>query len=395
MALVEPTAALEAATLPLPEVSAVAKAAPGIARPRLISLDAMRGFAVLGMIVVNILTFSRQAYGYRADFAFLAHSRWAGFTFADFVFPAFIVMAGFSVAISLQHRTALERTVFRRIASRTLALFAIGFLLTNIDWFGHMDQGDWRLMGVLQRIGICYFATALAFLLCGARTRLILAALVLVFYWPLTLLPVGHAPADLMVRGANFASWFDRTVLGPHVLLTGPHGYDPEGLLSTLPAIAQCLLGAAAGEWLLKNRDRADAPLKLAVAGAAFALVGLAWSPFFPIVKNIWTSSFVLFSTGLSLILFALSWWALDRRRLRSPAVTFLEAFGYNALLAYVLQELAGLMPAAGNDMHAIGAASLKTGLPVLMANLPVLAFILMLWFPLEILRRRRWVVKF
>ncbi len=353
----------------------------------------MRGFAVLGMIVVNTLAFSRDAYGYRPDFAFLAHSPWAGFTFADFVFPAFIFMAGFSVAISLQHRTAIDGALLRRIAGRTLALLAIGFLLTNISWFSHMDRGEWRLPGVLQRIGLCYFATALLFVSCGMRMRLILAALVLLVYWPLTLLPVGHHSTDLMVQGANFVSWFDRTILGPHIFTTGPQGYDPEGLLSTLPAMAQCLLGAAAGQWLLRNRDKPNAPLQLALAGVASAALGLAWSPFFPIIKNIWTSSYVLFSTGLALMLLALFYWAVDRRRLRSPAVTFLEAFGFNALLAYVLQGLAQLLPATG-DMHAIGEASLKADLPAVMANIPVLAFIVMLWIPLEFLRRRRWIVK-
>lgn len=394
MEFVESTGALNAVALPLPVPATGAVAVAPVRRARLISLDAMRGFAVLGMIIVNTLAFMPGAYGYRPDSSFLAHSPWAGFTFADFVFPAFIFMAGFSVAVSLQHRTELTGALIRRVVGRTFALFAIGFLLTNIDWFGRIDHGDWRLMGVLQRIGLCYFATALLFVVCKARSRIILAALVLLLYWPLTLLPVGHEPADLMMRGANFVSWFDRTVLGRHIFMSGPHGYDPEGLLSTLPAMAQCLLGAMAGEWLLKNRGKTGAARRLALVGFASAAVGLAWSPFFPIVKNIWTSSYVLVSTGLALMLFALAYWALDCKRLRFPAVTFLETFGLNALLAYVLQELAGLMPAAGGDMHAIGAASLKTDLPALMANLPVLAFVLLLWFPLEYLRRRRWILK-
>jgi predicted acyltransferase len=394
MELAETPGTLDAVALPLPAATVVAKtAAARIPRPRLISLDAMRGFTVLGMIVVNTLTFTRTSYGYRPDFAFLAHSAWAGFTFADFVFPAFIFIAGFSVAFSFQHRTILDWQLGRRIAGRTAALFAIGFLLTNIDWFGHMDEGSWRLLGVLQRIALCYCATAVLLVTCGMRTRLVVAALVLLLYWPLTLIPFSHQ-ATLTIPGANFVSWFDREILGSHILAGGPHGYDPEGLLSTLPAMAQCLLGAAAGQWLLKNRDKANAPLKLVMAGVALAALGLAWSPIFPIVKNIWTSSFVLFSTGLALILFALCYWALDRKHFRSPAITFLEAFGLNALLAYVLQELAGLFPAANGDMHAIGAASLKSDLPALMANLPVLAFIVVLWFPLEYLRRRRWIVK-
>ncbi|HEY6577731.1 MAG TPA: heparan-alpha-glucosaminide N-acetyltransferase domain-containing protein [Rhizomicrobium sp.] len=392
MDLLETTGALDAATLPLRAAVGAPKAAQ-IRRERLISLDVMRGLAVVGMIVVNTLAFSNGAYGFRPALAVLAHSPWAGFTFADFVFPAFIFMAGFSVAASLRRNTQLDWQLFRRISTRSAALLVIGFLLTNIGWFGHMDHGAWRLMGVLQRIGLCYFATALLFATCGPRARLTVAVLLLLFYWPLTLLPVPHQPSDLLVPGANFVSWADRTVLGRHLFAAGSHGFDPEGLLSTLPAIAQCLLGALAGEWLLNNRGRDCAPQRLAIAGVVCGCLGLAWSPFFPIVKNIWTSSFVLFSTGLALVLFALSYWALDRRRLRFPAIAFLEAFGLNALLAYVLQGLAQLLP-AGGDMHAIGAASLKMEAPALMANLPVLAFVVMLWIPLEFLRRRRWIVK-
>ncbi len=392
MELVDTTSTLDAVALPL-QSAVAARPAAGVARERLVSLDAMRGFAVLGMIVVNTLASSRDAYGFSPSFAFFAHSRWAGFTFADFVFPAFIFMAGFSVAVSMQQSRRLDGLLFRRLATRTFVLFALGFLLTNIDWLSHPEQGDWRLMGVLQRIGLCYFATALLFVTMGPRARLIVAALVLLLYWPLSLVPVPHQTTDFLIPGANFVSWLDRTLLGPHAFLTGPHGYDPEGLLSTLPAMAQCLIGALAGEWFLKNRDRKSTPQRLAVAGAVCTAAGLLWSPFFPLVKNMWTSSYVLFSTGLVLLLFVLAYWALDRKRFRLPAVTFLEAFGLNALLAYALQELAQLLP-AGNEMHALGAASQRTEASFLVADLPVLIFILMLWVPLEFLRRRRWIVK-
>ncbi|MGH6878415.1 MAG: acyltransferase family protein [Rhizomicrobium sp.] len=258
MDLVETTGAFDAVTLRLPAAAAALKATR-VPRERLISLDVMRGFAVLGMIVVNTLAFSNDAYGYRPAFVFLAHSPWAGFTFADFVFPAFIFMAGFSVAVSLQRNPRLDWHLFRRISTRSAELLVIGILLTNIGWFGQMHHGAWRPMGVLQRIGICYFATALLFVTCGPRARLIVAGVVLLLYWPLTLIPVSHQASELLVPGANFISWVDRTVLGTHLFATGSHGFDPEGLLSTLPAIAQCLLGALAGEWLLKNRDMASA----------------------------------------------------------------------------------------------------------------------------------------
>jgi predicted acyltransferase len=391
MRLVETSSSLEPVALPLP-TAVSAQSVVSTVRERLVSLDAMRGFAVIGMIVVNALATSKDAYGFQPDYSFLSHSPWAGFTFADFVFPAFIFMAGFSVAASLR-RARLDWRVLRRIGARTAGLMALGFLLTNITWFGNMDHGDWRLLGVLQRIGICYFATAILFVACGARARLLLALLVLLVYWPLTLIPIpGHA-TNLFLPGANFVTFFDHMVLGSHALVTGRGGYDPEGLLSTLPAIAQCLLGALAGDWLLNNRAVERAPWKLAAAGAVTLAIGLAWSPFFPIIKNIWSSSYVLFSTGLVMLLLALSWWAIDRKRLSFWGVTFLEAFGVNALLAYVIQETAQLLP-AGREMHAIGAASMKMEAPVLMTNLPIVAFLVMLWVPLEFMRRRRWIVR-
>lgn len=392
MELVDTTTTLDAVALPLSGAVATRRTAK-VARERLVSLDAMRGLVVLGMIAVNTLATSSATYGFRPSFAFFAHSRWAGFTFADFVFPAFIFMAGFSIAVSLQRTRQLDWPLFRRIATRALVLFTLGFLLANIDWFVQPGHGDWRLMGVLQRIGLCYFATALLFVTSSRRVQIIVAALVLLLYWPLTLIPVPHQTTDLLVPGANFISWFDRTLLGPHVHLPGALGYDPEGLLSTLPAMAQCLIGAIAGKWFLENREQDSVPQRLALAGVVCTTAGLLWGPFFPLVKNIWTSSYVLLSSGLALLLFSFAFWMLDRRRFRSPAVTFLEAFGLNALFAYALQELAQLVP-AGDDMHAMGSASHMTEASFLIANLPVLIFVLILWVPLEFLRRRRWIVK-
>jgi len=359
-------------------------------RERLASLDVMRGFAVVGMIVVNTIAFSNISYGYHPASQLLSHSLWAGFTFADFVFPAFIFTAGFSVAVSLR-QARLEWPTVRRIIARSFALLALGFLLANIILFS--QPGEWRCLGVLQRIGVCYCTTALLFLSCGPRTRLILSLSLLALYWPLALLPFPNETANLLVPGANFISYLDRSVLGAHALVTRPHGYDPEGLLSTLPAIAQCLFGAAAGEWLLKNRARSDALPKLAAAGAACLVAGLCWSPFFPLIKNIWSSSYVLVSSGIATLVFCFFYWVLDENRITVRGTAFLEAFGINALLAYVLQELAQLLPAADN-MHAIGSASLKMDMPGVVGNLPVLAFILILWTPLELMRRRGWVVR-
>jgi predicted acyltransferase len=391
MDLVETSSGFEA--VPVFSAPLIPTAAVTQTRERLLSLDVLRGFVVVGMIVVNTIAFSNISYGYHPASQLFSHSLWAGFTFADFVFPAFIFVAGFSTAVSLRHAHFDWQTV-RRIATRTLALLALGFLLANVTLFEQVDA--WRGLGVLQRIGLCYFATALLFLFCGWWARLILSLSLLALYWPLSLLPVPGEVTNLLVPGANFISYIDRAALGTHALVTGAYGYDPEGLLSTLPAIGQCLLGAATGEWFLKNRGRGDAFSKLAIAGGTALFLGIGWSPFFPVVKNIWTSTFVLISSGISTLLFCAFYWMLDERNWKLRGATFLQAFGINALLAYILQELAQLLPAVGalGDMQAIGSASLAMQLPGLVGNLPVLAFILILWAPLEVMRRRRLILK-
>src|SRR5437016_8949342 len=173
-------------------------------RERMLSLDVTRGFAVVGMMVVNTIAFSNLSYGYHPASQLFSHSWWAGFTFADFVFPAFIFIAGFSTAVSLR-RTRADWQIMRRIVARTFVLLALGFLLANVTLFE--EGGAWRLLGVLQRIGLCYFATALLFLVCGPRARLILCFSLLVLYWPLTLLPAPGGMTNLLVPGANFISW--------------------------------------------------------------------------------------------------------------------------------------------------------------------------------------------
>jgi len=374
-----------------PMSAAVAVAPAAMITVRLKSLDVLRGLVVVGMIVVNAMTYSSQTYGLAA-FGFLMHSRWAGFTFADFVFPAFIFMAGVSVAASLHKTKATGVAPLSRISARTLRLLVLGFFIANIPWA--IPVGDWRWLGVLQRIGLCYFAAAFLFALTSWRTRAWIAAIVLLLYWPLATLPMPDGGAvDLWKPGANFVSWVDRTVMGTHAFAMGAAGYDPEGLLSTLPAIAQCLLGTLVGEWLLAHRHSDAAMGQLAVAGAIAVCLGLVWSPFFPIVKNIWTSSYVLLSTGLATILLAAFVRLLDQKRASLWGLTFFEAFGINAIVAYVLHELAQFIP--GSDgMHSLSVAGSNSGLSVATALFPIAVFIAVLWLPLEIMRRKRWIVK-
>jgi len=358
----------------------------------MLSLDVMRGIVIVGMIVVNSAAFVKDVDGLDV-YPLLLHAKWAGFTLADFVFPAFVFMVGVSIAIALRG-VVITRATLGAITARSLRLFLAGLVISNLDWAAQWSDNNFRVMGVLQRIGLCYFASAILFLTLRARSRLILLTAALLLYWPLTLLPMpdGHA-VDLSAAGANFVSWFDRAILGEANFVNGPLGFDPEGLMGTLPAIAQCLLGVAAGEWLWKNALQKNAPRDLALAGVALALAGFTWSFVFPLVKALWSSSFVLFSTGLAIMLLALCCQLFDRKQWHGSVTTFFAAFGMNAIFAYILHELASHM-LESDLMRWFDLASSRVLAPRAASLIPVLIFVLIIWAPARYLQRRGWIVR-
>ncbi|SEN05181.1 Amidohydrolase family protein [Sphingomonas gellani] len=203
----------------------------------------LRGLAVMGMILANAS--AAMSYDNKAQvYATLSHEHWNGLHLADTVFPAFLMMMGVAIPTSLDRdkRGVGPGAVGLRITRRCVRLFVIGFLLSNLHWLAHMATADWRFWGVLQRIGIVYGICALIFLKSGIRAWVATATVLLVAYWPLILLPQPDGQStDLRVRGLNLAGWADRATLGAgnHIYVAGPQGYDPEGLLGTLPAIAQ------------------------------------------------------------------------------------------------------------------------------------------------------------
>ena len=357
---------------------------------RLISLDVLRGLTVAGMILVN--SAAAMKYGAEADVApMLLHKSWEGLTLADLVFPAFLTMVGIAIPFSLRARgDALPKGP---ILSRTARLVLLGFILSNLSWFASFTSGEWRLFGVLQRIGLVYGACAMLFLLAGPRVRLALIAVLLVGYWPLTLLPaLDGLPNDIWQRGHNFVASVDRVLLGNHLYVKGPEGYDPEGILGTLPAIAQGLIGIAIGESLLKREGQRTR--LLAGAGAAMLATGIAWSFAFPIVKDIWSSPFVLVTAGLTVLTLAVLHHVVDRDG-RAPgiAATAMLAFGANAIAAYTLHQVTSgvvtwdllLLP-----FHATRAA---IGDP-LASLLPVAIYLVLIWAAMEWLRRKGWIIK-
>lgn len=312
------------------------------ARKRLEALDVFRGMTIAGMMIVNTPGDWDHAY------APLLHAEWNGWTLTDTIFPFFLFIVGVSMAFSFAARgsgTEGKRVLLLHTLRRGATIFFIGLGLNVLSFF-LFHRKVVRIPGVLQRIGVCFLAAALLYLLFGPRGLLPAAAILLAAYWVLmTFVPVpGYGAGRLDVLG-NLAAHIDRAVLGEHTWKHNPN-WDPEGLLSTLPAVATTLLGVAAGELL---RARRSWPWKLAalMASGALALsLGLLWNVSFPINKNLWTSSYSLFMAGLAAVTLALCLWVIDVRGWRGWAKPFVW-LGTNAIALFVLSTLATLLAIA------------------------------------------------
>lgn len=306
---------------------------------RLVSLDVFRGATIAGMFVVNTPGTWEHAYPP------LLHAEWNGWTYTDTIFPFFLFIVGVSMAFSFGRRAAEggQRTgLVLHTLRRAAIIFGLGLGLNTLSFFlFHRTQV--RIPGVLQRIGVCFFFAALIYLFFGRRGLFPAAVVLLAVYWALmTFVPVpGYGTGRLDVEG-NLAAYLDRAVLDSHTWKHNP-GWDPEGLLSTLPAIAMTLFGIAAGELL---RSRLTWPQKLAglMAGGAVGLtLGQIWGLSFPINKNLWTSSYSLFMAGLGAVCLALSIWVVDVRGWKAWAKPFVW-LGRNAIALFVLSTLVTLL---------------------------------------------------
>jgi len=265
------------------------------------------------------------------------HAEWVGFRFYDLIFPLFVFMVGVAIPLSLDRIVAREGRsgAISRLLRRGLVMYVLGVLL-----YGGMAEGyqHIRLMGVLQRLAICYMAAGLLYLYLKPRGLVSVCIGLLVGYWALlTFVPVPGFGAGDYSRGHNLANWIDANYL-PLRLWDGD--YDPEGLLSTLPAIASCLLGILAGLWLRdENRPALTRVRWLLIAGVALLMLGHLWGLQFPVIKRIWTSSYVLVAGGWSLLLLAAFYYLIDVRGWRGWAQPFVW-IGANALAIYVVSHL-------------------------------------------------------
>src|SRR5690349_5400111 len=287
-------------------------------RDRLVSLDAFRGLAIAAMILVS--TPGTWAAVYPA----LDHAAWNGWTPTDLVFPFLLFALGAAVPFALGNRRDDGRSPWIHVARRTLILAALGLILNAIEAPPTMTAATFRIPGVLQRIAIVYAVTAIVAGALSRRAQAALTAALLLGYWlALTSVPVPGVGAGVLTAAGNLASFVDRAIFGRHMLYAT---FDPEGLLSTVPAVATALLGVLAGA-SIRGRKGAAPSLWLFAAGVASMAAGLLWGRVFPINKNLWTSSFALFSAGLSAQALAVFHWLFDARP-QHAAARPLVAFG-------------------------------------------------------------------
>lgn len=300
-----------------------------IASPkRLLSLDVFRGWTIVLMILVN-------SQGNLSPYLLLAHAPWNGCTLADLAFPWFLFIMGVSTVLSLKKKIQVSTrpALFGDILKRSLILFLLGMILNVMP--AHINLDTIRVYGILQRIALCYLLSSVIYLNTSIKTQVLIFLGILLGYWCLmTQIPVpGWGLNQLTVEG-SWVSYLDQKLFSSRHLLE--KFYDPEGFLSTIPSLATTLLGVLTAPLLLSSWSNRKKCFLMGSWGILFLFLGWAWGASFPINKNLWTSSFVLWSGGLGLLVFSLIFFLIDVLGYKKWALP-LKIFGVNSLFAFIL----------------------------------------------------------
>lgn len=320
---------------------------------RLVSLDVFRGITIAAMLLVN------NPGTWSAIYPPLRHAEWHGWTPTDLIFPFFLYIVGVAMVFSFakQRRDgAREAAMFRKVARRAAVLVLLGLLLHSFPWIGY-DYGSLRIPGVLQRIGVAYLLAGAVVLWLGPKGRAAVCAGLLLGYWAvMSWVPVPGIGAGVLEPGQDPGAFLDRAIFGTDHLWAQARTWDPEGLLSTMPAVATVLLGVFNGEWLRSARSPGRTTAGMLAAGALAVAAGLMWGAVFPINKPLWTSSYVVFTAGAAALALAACYWVVDvkeRRRWAFPFVLFgvnaIAAFWLSSAMARVLNMIR--VPAADGDL--------------------------------------------
>lgn len=274
---------------------------------------------------------------WRSVYAPLQHADWDGCTPTDVIFPFFLFIVGVAVSLSFAAWTRQGGTrskLFLKIVRRTLIIFALGIVLNGFPAF---DWSEIRIPGVLQRVAACYLLASVVVLTLNVRGQTATALMLLIGYWAvMKLLPIPGHRLGILKPGRNLGAYIDTALLHGHLL---HRRWDPEGILSTLPATATTLAGVLTGHWLRLSKSPLARLSGLFVAGNLCVFLGLVMDPWFPINKSLWTSSYVLFSAGMALNCLGMCYWLVDIRQYRRWATPFI-IYGTNPILAYMLSTL-------------------------------------------------------
>jgi predicted acyltransferase len=317
--------------------------------PRFLSLDVFRGMTICFMIIVN---------NPGSDLAFwpLHHAAWNGFTPTDLVFPSFLFAVGNAMSFAMKRYQQISNgSVLSKIFKRTVLIFLIGYLMYWFPFF-KINQGHWsfspigntRILGVLQRIALCYCFASLMIHYLSKRTVYILSALFLIGYWVILIafgwfnLHIFGNDADPLSMTGNAGFYLDKWLFGDAHLYHGEGiAFDPEGLLSTLPAIVNVIIGYYAGKFIQDSGKSYTTISKLLLTGCLFIFIAICWDAAFPINKKLWTSSFVMITTGIDLVVISFLIYALEINNWnKGNWARFFTIVGKNPLPIYVLSEV-------------------------------------------------------
>lgn len=309
---------------------------------RLLSLDVFRGITIMGMILVN------NPGTWNAIYPQLEHAKWHGCTFTDLIFPFFLFIVGVAISYSLTKRKeqgGSMKALYLNILRRTIILFVLGLILAGFPFglaFGHeFSWSTLRIPGVLQRIAIVYMVSAFLFLLTSTKFQYWFTVFILLLYAAImSFIPVPGIGYANFEPTTNLSAWLDRLILGSHIW-SGSKFWDPEGILSTIPAVGSAMLGIFTGNLLRSQKDSATKTVYLYIASSVLMLAGWIWSFWFPLNKNIWTSSYVLWTAGLALNFLAFCYWFVDVKKITWWIKPF-QVYGMNAITVFFLSGIVG-----------------------------------------------------
>lgn len=370
-----------------------------IKNKRLLSLDVFRGMTIAGMILVN------NPGDWANIYSPLKHAEWNGITPTDFIFPFFLFIVGVAISLALGKKLEgdITRDIYLKIFRRSAIIFALGLFIAAFPFF---EFPTLRIPGVLQRIAVCYLIVSLLFLHTDWKKQAIIGIALLVVYWFLmTMIPVpGCEITTINDKACNLSAYIDRLILGENHIWSLGKVYDPEGILSTIPAIVTTISGVLTGTWLRTTKSDLEKVGGIFLFGVSLCAVGWFWNLSFPLNKALWTSSYVIYTSGLALCFLGFCYWLIDIKDYQKWSKPFI-IFGVNALALYVGAELLAkclyLIQVTGSDGQSI---SLKEWIfqnvftpiasPMTASLLFAVTFILFWLFIMWILYRRKIYIK-